>query len=171
MTGLFSVEYCALPTPPDAPVVGQGNTYDDGDCLYFNSKIYKILPSKTLHIPIANITNQFIIDSAISASVISEIQESEISSKYKATLLATHWCSLLTCLKDKLSKLNCLIVKEPTRNDICEMELYTEILELNYIYAALQYGEFDNLEDNEVIYNIKSSSNYINSKCCACKKC
>lgn len=172
LTGKFSAAYKALPTPPETPVVGQGVLYDVGDNFYYDGVIYRILTPNFVNIPVDGFTNEALVAGYLAGNAIEVIEETEIEDKYKSNIEFTHWCQLDKCLLDKLDKINCLIVKEPTRNDLCEMELYEEVIQLNYAKYVV---------DNELVtpysssaeedYKIKSISNYVNSICCCGKKC
>lgn len=169
LTGLFVANYIALPTPPEEVVVGQSNEYTTGDNFYYDGVIYSV-SAASIGIPADGFTNSQLIAAFLSANAISVIDESDIASKYKDEIEFTSWCTLDTCLESKLEKLCCLIVAEPTRNDLCEMELYKQVLQLNFLKYVIDNTPFEEPITESGLYWIKSASNYINSICC-CKDC
>ncbi len=172
LVGKFTASYIALPTPPDSPVSGQSAHYDTGDNFYYDGVIYTVRNIAGFNIPQAGQFNSAIIAAALLANGIQVIQESGISFRYKSEISFVHWCNLDTCLLDKIGKLNCLIVKEPTRNDLCEKELYEQVLQLNFIKefvdSTIMVEPY--ISTPELEYQIKSAYNYVNSICC-CKDC
>lgn len=168
LVGRFYVDYVALPTPPEEEVDGQSPLYYAGDNFYYDGVIYNVIGA-SLSLPAEGFTNTELIETYLADNSIEVIEESEINSKYKAYAIFAHFCNVTKCLVDKLSKINCLIVKEPTRTDICEMALYDEILNLNYIeYLVNNVLNYQNSE--EVNYQVESISNYVNSLCCCGKQ-
>jgi hypothetical protein len=170
LVGKFTVTYTALPTPPENEVEGQSPLYYSGDNFYYDGVIYVVNyvdnVDVSLSLPAEGFTNAELIAQYLSEGKLSVITASDINSKYTATAVMFHWCNVLKCLKDKLSKLNCLIVKEPMRNDICEMELYEQVLQLNYLYSFTILVTERLTPD--YLYQAEVISNYVNSICC-CK--
>lgn len=174
LTGKFTGTYTAIPTPPDSVVQGQSNSYDRGDNFYFNGNIYKVDAANGITIPANGFTNEALVAIYLATDPpsISIVYESEINSKYTAVLEFTNWCSLYTCLLDKLVKLNCLIVDEPTRNDLCENNLLGEVEQLNFIkYQVNNVLSNPYSSSPKEDYEILCMSNYVNSICCTCKNC
>lgn len=170
LIGRFTALYVALPTPPENEIEDQSPLYYTGDNFYYDGVIYEVTSPGSISLPAEGFTNAELIADYLSQGFIKVIQESEIDDKYKVEYQFFHTCNLLVCLKDKLAKLNCMIVKEPTRTDMCEMKLYEEVLQLNIIYFTLPllidaYPQFEESEGN---YKIDTMANYVNSICC-CK--
>lgn len=171
LVGKYTATFTALPTPPNAPISGQATVYQNGENFYWNGNIYEVT-TLVIQIPAVGLPNSDLIPASVIAGFLKIIEKEEINSKYKATISFTHWCSLDKCLKDKLAKVNCEIVAEPTRNDICEMKEYEEALQLNFIKNEVDEILLNPYVQSEVEdAKIKKLSNYVNSICCSCQKC
>lgn len=172
LTGLFTAKFIALPSPRES--MSEDCTWGIGDCFYFNGKIY--LVEMYFSLPDLYQTNEEIIALMLSNRSLIEITESEIPSEYISEIKLQHWCTLFSCYKKKLEKINCLIVKEPLRDDLCKVNcgLLDEVLQLHYIqYDISLIGdnqEQSYLSEVNVQELIKKYSNYVNEICC-CKKC
>lgn len=170
LDGKYTATYSALPTPPDSVVVGQGTEYEVNDNFYYAGVIYNVKTPGFVNIPSEGFTNAQLITSYLAVNAIEIIEESEINSKYISEIDFNSWCTLNKCLKDKIEKLCCLVVKEPTRNDLCEMKLYEEVLQLNFIKYLVDNDLLPDQTTEQSSYTLKSAGNYINSICC-CKDC
>jgi hypothetical protein len=169
MVGIWNVIYKALPTPPDVYTIGMPNTYDTGDNFYYRGVIYNV-KSGSADLPNNALSNEDTILALLGSGVLEEITESDIATKYIAELDFVHWCNLNKCLLDKISQVNCMIIKEPFRNDLCESELYKQVLYLNYISYSIEQTPRPNLKDATVVGVLTEYANYVNSICCCNNK-
>ena len=170
LVGKFVLNYVSLPTPPEEPIVGQGTLYQNNECFYYKGVIYKVIVASA-NIPVPLQTNDETIEILLDDEEIAIVSESEISSKYKCRLPFVHWCNLKECLKSKLHFINCKVIEEPTRTDICQFDEYEQITQLNFIQYLVN-GVFPNpYEEDEIVDGqIEKAANYVNS-ICTCKKC
>lgn len=177
MIGVFGAKYISLPTPRASR--SQDSTWESGDAFYYNGVIYQVMSPVT--IPNTEDSNETLIGIGLANGSLLEIPESDIPSNYISEFQFTHFCGLVSCLRRKLRRINCLIKEEPTRTDICEMKLYEQILILwaynTTVSVASYYGSgiVPVPDTPQSINYYKVMSNYINPLCCCgnspCREC
>lgn len=164
--GIFKLKYIALPSPFETWDEDNPPLYEAGDCFYYNGIIYTVNAS-SLYLPSEAYPN--VVDAIaafLSTGEISIIDVSQISEKYISEISFLYACNLEPCLLKKLQKINCAIVQEPTRRDICEFEEFDQILYLNAMVYLFENYNSEIASNPEYEFTVNSVANFVNPICC-----
>lgn len=170
LSGSYIIKYISMMYLPG--IVRAGKVFSIGENFEYQGVYYNVL---TGFVNFADEDAADFISDSIGAGFLAIIDESSVNALYISTISFSSWCSLQSCYEAKLDRLNCLIVKQPTRTDLCDMKLYSEVMMLSWIsYWVINILPTLDINEPVTIDTINKHANYVNSICSCddcCKSC